>query len=63
MGAAQDDAARMRNPQDDAKGGVNMKRDMEFWQLMHPAAGKIRSLRRTPLGWLRNLMRKRFGYV
>jgi hypothetical protein len=32
---------------------------MELWRLMHPAAGRVKGLRRTPLDRLRLWMRRR----
>ena len=34
---------------------------MELWQLMHPAAGRVKGLRRTPLQWLRLRLKNRRG--
>jgi hypothetical protein len=34
---------------------------MELWQLMHPAAGRVKGLHRTPLSWLRVRLRYRRG--
>lgn len=32
---------------------------MELWQLMHPAAGRVKGMRRTPLGCFRLWLRRR----
>lgn len=34
---------------------------MELWKMMNPAAGRIKTLRRSPLEWLRVRMRYRNG--
>jgi hypothetical protein len=34
---------------------------MELWQLMHPAAGRVKGLRRTPLDRLRRWLRNKRG--
>ena len=61
MGTAQNIAAGKGNPPIDAKGGEIMTGAKELWQLMHPAAKRIKGLRRTPLGRFRVWLRYKNG--
>lgn len=69
MGSTQDDAAGERNPPTFAEGGERLMygngakgcERVELWQLMHPAARRVKGLRRTLLGRFRQWLRNRRG--
>ena len=58
MGTPEDITAGKRNPRTSTEGGENV----ELWQLMNPAAGRVRGNRVTLFGRFRLWKRRRRSY-